>query len=255
MGCCCAQQPFYTDDPSVTEKGKWHFEAFDEFDLLQHPQFPNLRQNTSSYRLNYGLPYNLEIDIDAPYLSIFRAVRGSSPTSNGVGDTNMGVKWNFHKPAPASWVPEMSATLYFEFPTGDSRQQLGSGLTDYWLNWIAQKQILQKTRINTNAGILFAGNTSVGVLGIQTRRGRVYTGAVSLLRDFNARWTLGVEAVAGFSSNLDLSRSQLQFLAGGNYNIRKGFSFDFGLLGGKHIASPRIGAQVGLSVDFPPPSK
>ncbi len=254
-GALKAQQPFYTDDPSVTDAGNWHFEAFNEFDSLQRPQFPNLRQNTFSYRLNYGLPHNLEIDLDAPYLSIFRAVEGSPATSNGIGDTNMGVKWNFHKHASESWVPEMSATLYFEFPTGDSRQQLGSGLTDYWLNLIGQKRIGEKTRINGNAGVLFAGNTSVGALGIQTRRGRVYTGGISMLHDFNDRWTFGLELVAGITGNLDLSKSQLQFLAGGNYAIRKGLTFDFGVLGGKYIASPRIGGQVGFSVDFPSATK
>jgi hypothetical protein len=43
----------YTDDPAVTERGKWHFEFFNEFDALQHPQYPNLRQNTANYKLNY----------------------------------------------------------------------------------------------------------------------------------------------------------------------------------------------------------
>src|SRR6266542_5037117 len=83
-----AQLPFYTDDPLVTERGKWHFEFFNEFDALQHPQYPKLRQNTANYKLNYGLPYNLELDVDAPYLAIFRALR--TPTSSGGGDTNLG---------------------------------------------------------------------------------------------------------------------------------------------------------------------
>src|SRR5207249_8363627 len=75
--CAClaaplsAQLPFYTDDPAVTERGKFHFEFFNEFDALQH-QYPNVRQNTTSYKLNYGLPHGLELDVDFPYLSIFR---------------------------------------------------------------------------------------------------------------------------------------------------------------------------------------
>jgi hypothetical protein len=28
-------------------------------------------------------------------------------------------------------------------------------------------------------------------------------------------------------------------------------TFDFGVLGGKYVASPHIGVQVGFSVDFP----
>jgi hypothetical protein len=246
-----AQQPFYTDDPSVTEKGKWHFEFFNEFDALQHPQFPSLRQNTANYKLNYGLPYNLELDVDAPYLAIFRALGTTPVTSAGVGDTNLGVKWNFHREAAGSRLPAMSASLYIEFPTGDTKNQLGSGLTDYWLNLIAQKSLSDKTRLTGNTGILFAGNTSTGLVGIQTTHGRVYTGGLSILHDCTTRLTLGAELYGGITSNLDLARSQLQALVGGKFMLRNGLTFDFGLLGGRFIASPRIGGQVGFSVDFP----
>src|SRR5262249_41749933 len=115
-----AQSPFFTDDPAVTERGKWHFEFFNEYDVLQL-QEPNLRQNTTNYKLNYGLPFNLELDLDIPYLSIFRAI--GTPGSAGVGDTNLGIKWAFHKESPR--VPAFGASLYIEFPTGDSGQELG----------------------------------------------------------------------------------------------------------------------------------
>ncbi len=46
------QQPFYTDDPKVTERGKWHFEFFNEFDFLQPQLQPSLKQNTANYKLN-----------------------------------------------------------------------------------------------------------------------------------------------------------------------------------------------------------
>jgi Putative MetA-pathway of phenol degradation len=244
-----AQLPFYTDDPAVTEKGKFHFEFFNEFDDLQQPQFPNLRQNTVNYKLNYGLPHNLEIDVDSPYLAIYRAVQ--NPNSTGAGDTNMGMKWEFHKESKGSSLPALGASFYFEVPTGDASQQLGSGLIDYWLNLIGQKSISDKTRINANAGYLFAGNTSTGVLGITKVRGHVFAGGVSLLHDFTPRLTLGAEVFGGFASDANLSRSQLQAMLGGIYSIRNGFAFSFGLLGGKYIASPLIGVQLGFAVDFP----
>jgi hypothetical protein len=75
-----AQLPFYTDDPAVTPPGSWHFEFFNEFDLLQHQQYPNVRQNTANYKLNYGLPKRLELDVDAPYLAIFR---DAAPLASG----------------------------------------------------------------------------------------------------------------------------------------------------------------------------
>src|SRR5262249_49358511 len=135
--------------------------------------------------------------------------------------------------------------------TGNSREQLSSGLTDYWLNLIAQERLSASTRINVNLGFLFAGNTSTGVVGIQTTRGHVYTGGVSLLHDFNPRLTLGGEVYGGVADNEGLARSQLQGLIGGQYSIRNGFSFTFAVLGGKYVASPRVGGQLGLAVDFP----
>lgn len=244
-----AQMPFYTDNADVTDRGTVHFEFFNEFDGLQSAQYPNLRQNTFNYRVNYGLPQGLELDLDAPYLSIFRAP--GAQTSSGPGDTDMGIKWNFRKSAHPLSTPALSASLYIEFPTGDTRQELGSGLTDYWLNSIAQEPLTDKTRITGNFGFLFAGNTSTGVLGIQTTRGHVYTGGLSLLHDFSPRLTLGAEAYGGNADNNGLGKDQLQGLAGGWYRLNSRCAVTYALLGGSHIASPRIGGQVGFEVDFP----
>jgi hypothetical protein len=250
--CVCrplhAQLPFYTDDTGVTERGKWHFEFFNEYDALQL-QVPNLRQNTANFKLNYGLPYNLEFDVDSPYLSIYRTT-GNQP-SNGVGDTNLGVKANFHKESATSRVPALAASLYIELPTGDASQQLGSGLQDYWLNLIGQKSVSSKTRLTGNLGYLFAGNTSTGALGTQNTRGHVFTGGLSLLHDFRPSLTLGAEIYGAYTNNGDLGRTQFQAMAGGQYALRNGLSFCFGLLGGKYVASPRLGGQIGFAMDLP----
>jgi hypothetical protein len=248
--CACAplhaQLPFYTDDTAVTEPRKWHFEFFNEYDALQL-QYPNLRQNTANFKLNYGLPHHLELDVDVPFLAIDRAAQ--FPSSRGIGDMDMGIKWRFHP--ESTRVPSLAGTLYIEFPTGDERQQLGSGLTDYWLNFIAQKSLTEKTRITANIGVLFAGNTSTGVIGTLNSRGQVYTGGLSLLHDFTTRLTLGGELYGGYADNGNLGRTQLQAMASGQYAIRSGLSFCFGMLGGKYVASPRIGGQIGVAIDFP----
>ncbi len=248
-GTVVAQMPFYTDNPDVTDHGTLHFEFFNELDGLQSAQYPDLRQNTFNYKANYGLPYGLELDIDAPYLSIYRAP--DAQTSNGPGDTDMGVKWNFHKAARPLSVPALSASLYIEFPTGDARQELGSGLTDYWLNSIAQEPLTDKTRVNANFGFLFAGNTSTGVMGTQNTRGHVYTGGLSLQHDLSPRMTLGAEAYGAVADNKSLGKDQLQGLAGGWYQLTSRLAITFALLGGSHIASPKVGGQIGFEADFP----
>ncbi len=243
------QMPFYTDNADVTDNRTLHIELFNEFDGLQSAQFPDLRQNTFNYKINYGLPHRLELDFDAPYLSIYRATGQQS--SNGPGDTDMGIKWNFRTSARPMSGPALSASLYIEFPTGDSKQELGSGLTDYALNSIAQEPLTDKTRVNANFGFLFAGNTSTGVLGTQNTRGHVYTGGLSLVHDFNARLSLGVEAFGADADTKSLGKDELQGLAGGWYQLNSRVAVTFGMLGGSHIASPRIGGQVGFEIDFP----
>ena len=188
-----AQMPFYTDDPSVTEPKKLHVEIFDEYDGLQTSQFPDLRQNTANFKINFSPVRGLELDLDAPYLTISRTAGAAS--SSGVGDTNLGAKWNLRETPPETRAPAFAVSFYVEFPTGNSQQELGSGLSDYWLNFILQKPLSEATRINVNLGLLFAGNTSTGAVGIQTRRGQVYTGGISVLHDTTTRLTWGGEAL------------------------------------------------------------
>ncbi len=244
-----AQMPFYTDDTGVTDPRVLHIEIFNEYDALQSSQYPNLNQNTANFKVNYGLPHNLELDVDAPWLSIYRAP--GQQNSTGGGDTDMGIKWRFRDFAAGSRVPSLAATMYIEFPTGNVREQLGSGLTDYWLNGIAQEPFTDKTRLTGNIGFLFAGNTSTGVIGTQNKRGHVYTGGLSLTHDIGPKLTLGAEAYGGVADTSGLGRDQLQGLGGGWYTVRDGFSFTFAILGGKYEASPSIGGQMGFELDFP----
>ncbi|MEO8129810.1 MAG: transporter [Bryobacteraceae bacterium] len=245
-----AQSPFYTDDTGTTPKGQLHFEFFNEFDSLQHDLYPSLRQNTTNMKLNYGVTDSLELDFDSPYLAIFRSRLTLPNRLNGVGDANLGVKWNFHKESLR--VPAFGASFYVEFPTGDSRKQLGSGLVDYALNTMVQKSVTERTKLTGNLGVVFTGNNSTGLVGLQTR-GRVYTGGTSVVRRFTGKLSMGMEWIGAISRNFDLGKSQLQFLGGGSYELRPGFQFNFAALGGWFVGSPLLGAQLGFSVDFAPP--
>lgn len=53
---------------------------------------------------------------------------------------------------------------------------------------------------------------NLAALGIQTTRGHVYTGVLSLQRDFTPRLTLGGELYGGISDNKGLSKDQLRAL-------------------------------------------
>ncbi len=244
-----AQMPFYTDDPSVTPTKTLHIEIFDEYDGLQSSQFPAERQNTADFKVQLS-PWNgVELDLDFPYLTIQRAA--GFDTSQGVGDTNLGAKWSFPPATAHSNDATYAVSFYVEFPTGNVARGLGSGLEDYWLNFALQKPLSDATRINWNLGVLFAGNTSTGAVGIQTRRGQVYTGGMSILHDVTSRLTLGAEVYGGISDGAGQDKTQLQAMFGAEYAIRDGLTLCAGMLGGKYGGTPQIGGQIGIALDFP----
>lgn len=244
-----AQQPFVTDDADTTSKKHFHFEFSNEFDLLQRSSFPSLKQNTADFELDYGLFENVEIGIESPLLTVFNDAGSGPKTVSGIGDTNISLKYNFRRERENSRMPAMAIAFNLETPTGDTTRQLGSGLADFYLNGIVQKSLSKKTKLRLNGGILFSGNETTGVIGIKSR-GTVFTAGGSLVRQFTPKLQLGVELAGAMSTNFQLGKGQLQTLVGGNYQFKNNASFDFGILAGKYAASPRVGVQLGVSVDF-----
>ena len=249
LGAVQAQQPFVTDDADVTAKGRFHFEFSNELDLLQRSSFPNLKQNTADFELDYGLFEGLEIGVEAPLLTIYNAAGSIPRTVTGLGDANLSAKYNFHKEKENSRVPALTLGFNFELPTGNTKRQLGSGLADFYVNGILQKSLNEATKLRLNGGILFSGNETTGVIGLKSR-GTVYTAGGSLVREFTPKLQLGVELTGAVTSQFQLGKGQLQTLVGGNYLLKDNLSFDFAILGGKYVASPRVGVQLGVSIDF-----
>ena len=249
LGSVHAQMPFYTDDPGVTDPKTLHVEIFDEYDGLQSSQYPDLRQNTADFKISYSPVRALELDLDTPYVSVYRAPE--SQTSRGLGDTNLGAKWNIRETPADTTLPAFAVSFYVEFPTGNSQEGLGSGFTDYWLNFVVQKPLSEATRVNVNLGMLFAGTTSTGTEGIQTRHEQVFTGGISLLHDATSRLTWGAEIYGAIADGTGSGKTQLQGMLGAQYAIRNGLSLCAGILGGKYGGTPQVGAQIGVSIDFP----
>ena len=243
-----AQQPFVTDNADVTDKGKFHFQFANEFDRFQLSSLPNTHQDVTSITLAYGVAKNLELSVVGQFL-------GLSSTSDprlvrGLGDTTFSVKYNFRQEAKGSRLPAFSASAFVQLPTGNARNGLGSGVTDYGLNAIAQKSLGEKNTLRVNAGYLFAGNTLVGNIGISSVRGHIFTGGASFVRKVNDKWQLGAELTGAVTNKLQLSKGQLQTQFGGNYQLNKKTTLDFGFILGRFAASPRYGLLFGFSRDF-----
>jgi hypothetical protein len=128
-----AQPPFATDDADVTPRGSMHIEVFNEYDWLQPSQQPHLRQNTFNMRVNYGLTDHLELDLDAPLITIVNVPTATPVRPFGVGDTNFGVKYNLREDHHGARGVAVAVAAYVEVPTGDASTNLGSGATDVWI--------------------------------------------------------------------------------------------------------------------------
>jgi hypothetical protein len=244
-----AQQPFFTDNADVAQRHRWHLESNNEFDVLQASAFPNLRQDTHTVKFSFGAFRNCEIGMDFPVIAIFNSEGSGLGTPVGFGDADFSIKYNFRKERDGSKWPAFTASLNIEPPTGDPKKQLGSGLTDYYLNGILQKTLSPRNVLHINGGATFAGNTLTGAIGIKTR-GTIFTGGVSFTRQFTKRLDLGVEVYGGYTANAALGRGALQQQIGGNYMVGRNLSIDFGVVAGQAVGSPHYGVQLGFSKDF-----
>jgi hypothetical protein len=245
-----AQQPFLTDDADVPQLRSFHLEIVTEHDLLQRGAYPTLRQNTTRLQLTYGLLDSLEIGLDGPLLSIYNARQSGTPDAFGVGDLDLQMKYRVRSENENSSWPAFALALAIELPTGNPRNQLGSGIADYWLNGIVQKTLTSRTTLRANSGILFSGNTLTGAIGIRSVRGVVFTAASSLTYKLSERWLVGGELAGALTQQFDLGKGQLQAQLGGKYALRRAISLDFAVTSGKFEGSPRLGGAFGISVDF-----
>lgn len=245
-----AQLPFYTDDTDTTPKGKFHLEISNEYDWLALSSLPGKNQSTAVFTLNYGLTNHIELGINGPLLKIFNERGSALGNETGIGDTQFVVKIRVLDEREGSKRPAAGIVFYTEAPTGSTRKQLGSGLSDYGLYGMLQKSFTKRTTGRLNGGIVFAGNSSTGLEGIRSTRGQVFTGNGSLVRYFTPRLRLGAELFGGVTNNFDLSRGQLEAQVGGGYMLTQRLEFTFGVVAGHFPASPRAGAQIGFAYDF-----
>ena len=244
-GISPAQQPFVSDDAEVTPRREWHFEYANSFAVLQKISYPNLRQDTSNFVIQYGLFEHVEVNLDFPLIAIVNAKNSGTPSVFGLGDIDFAVKWNLIAERPGTWHPAFTVSAAAEFPTGNEKKQLGSGLTDYSVNTVFQKTF-SSTVFHVNAGIQFRGNTQTGAIGIRTP-GRILIGGLSAARDFTPRLRLGLDLNGAEVHDGGRVEKQLQLTAGGNYTVFRGGTLDFGAFAGWYDA-PRVGVILGLSL-------
>lgn len=242
-----AQQPFVVDDADVTPPGVWHLEVSNQFDGLRRSARPARWQNALEWEIDYGVRERLEVATMAPLITIGYDSGDPRDTDSGIGDASLGLKYRFSSPSETRHV--FAGSLSLELPTGDRARQLGSGLVDYGLNGIWQYRANDRWTWRSNAGVVLAGNTQTGIVGIR-ERGAVLTGGTSLVSTVSDRLQLGGELAFAWSHKATVAGSLVTWQAGGNLFVRDGMTLDVAVSGGWRDASPRLGLQVGTSIDL-----
>jgi len=246
--CCAAgalaQAPFTTDDAAVTGRHGWHFELFDQAADLPSADAPATAQNTLVLNLGFGLASGLELGCDVPWITIAGAAAGGGDV-RGVGDLNLYLKWRFYE-GSGGW-PAWAAVGAVETPTGDETRGLGSGVSDQTLNLVAEWLDLAGTDLRANLGIVFAGNSKTGEVGLEAD-GRIWTAGVSLTRE-GERLALGGE-LTGARGELDSTAArELRLQLGGRWAVGERLGLAAGVQRGWY-ATPPWQLQLGLILDL-----
>ena len=251
------QQPFYTEIADATEQGQYFFEAISEFDVLRADARPAVRQNSAYFTLTYGVFRDAEVSVYFPAITVFNERTASPRRAAGFGDAGYYFKYNFLKEREGSRRPALAVSFLVEAPTGDDGRGFGYGLANYTVNGIMQKTLAEgaeetgrgETVARLTAGLIFAGTATDEGPTFRTR-GLVFAGGGSVVRRFTPRLSLGAELRGAHSRNKELGRGLLFGQVGGNYAFNDRVTLDFGVLGGRFPAAPRLGAQLGLSIDL-----
>ena len=240
-----AQAPFITDDASVTRRGGWHVELFEQFSRLQALDRPALRQHTLVWSAMYGIIDDVEIGIDVPLIQIENA---GLANAFGPGDLNFDVKFRLRDAPVAGWLPAWYGSIQFEIPTGDASNSLGSGELDLVVTLIAERSIGTSGVLRANLGAQLLGNSLTGAIGIPRRGLIVVTSLAAGLR-VHPRLQLLAEYSFAQAQYTDEHDREVRAQLGGWITLREGWLVGVSYQAGWY-ATPLHQVQVGVAVDY-----
>jgi hypothetical protein len=212
-GVALAGPPFQTDDPEPVDRGHYEFYVFGATDgtpLETDPVGP-------AFEFNWGALPNTQLHAVLSFGGIVPAndpayaPQGTGPSTYGLLDTELGVKYRFL--AQSDSVPEAGIFPMVELPTGSASRGLGVGDTWYKLPLWIQKDWGPWT---TYGG---GGYEIVHQEGFRDFR---YAGWL-LQRDLGEKWTLGAELWYHGPEGLNTPQTHSATMVdvGGYYYFRK----------------------------------
>jgi hypothetical protein len=135
-----AGPPFQTDDPTPVDLG--HYEAYLFGTLDGTPA--ELDAAGPAFEFNWGAIPNIQLHAILPFGAVLPSNKpvyapgGTGPTSFGLTDMELGVKWGFLK--QTNRRPQIGSFTMFEIPTGSYSKGLGVGRVWYKLPIWVEKE-------------------------------------------------------------------------------------------------------------------
>jgi hypothetical protein len=241
-GAAQGQAPFATDDAGTTAPRRVHAELFAVGSDLPDSDHPASAQRTLVTSLAVGLGPAVEIGLDWPWIGIRS---DGAPGVAGGGDLNLYLKWRYLEAAGRR--PALALVAAVELPTGDETKGLGSGERDEVLNAIAEWAGVGGVDLRANLGVVLAGNSLTGKVGLTTDS-RIWTAGFSATVE-RERFAVGAEMTAAVGRLAGERTRELRLQAGLRRVLGRRTTLGFGVQRGWHEAPPWQ-ALLGVVLDF-----
>jgi hypothetical protein len=206
-----AGPPFQTDDPTPVDFGHYEFYVFGVVDatpLEIDPTGPAFEFNwgaVPTVQLHAILPFGAAIPLNNPDY----APAGTGPSSYGLTDMELGLKWGFLK--QTGHRPQIGSFTMLELPTGNSDKGLGVGRVWYKLPLWIEKELGPWSLVGG------AGYTLIH----QTQYRSYPYGGFLVKRVFNQRLELSIESFSHAREGIAAAiRASSMIDAGGLYHFK-----------------------------------
>ena len=229
-------RPLNTSEAKILEKGKFSVASGAEF--LRQPDY-NKELNWST-DFECGIYDNLELDVEIPYRYI-NFKDNEKKESNGLGD--IGVWLGFNPIKETDICPVISAALSIKTQSGNWKNELGTGGTDY------QILLLLSKTFGSVSALVNLGYSVVGDSPEKSYRD-TFSYNFALKYAIVKNWTIVGEIYGQTNSDKDAARDPWDMLGGFIYDVTDRIAIDFGIGTGLTSASPDLRMTAGITYNF-----
>jgi hypothetical protein len=235
--CSASAIPFITDDTGTLGKGKFQIELSGEYGS-DSEDIITTKASDLSASLTYGIIDPVDIVLGLPYQAWRLEDSQSVVKGHGIGDLSIEANWRFHEQEGLSFALKPGFTI----PTGDEERGLGSGRTNYYLYFIASKE-MNPWAFNLNLAYIRNDNQ------IDERKD-IWHASINALCEVIKDLKLGLDA--GVETNPDsLSKTPLAYILGGLiYSLRENLDIGLGVRGGLTRPETDIAVRGGITWRF-----